>query len=90
MSLKVVKKVKANGDGNASKAAAICALQNYDRQLATLTRIETADGAGKTHFKRLSRNFSLRGRAAEMPGYNHYCVAIRLRLSAPDKWPMLQ
>ncbi|MFM0046520.1 hypothetical protein [Paraburkholderia sediminicola] len=58
MSLKVVKKVKANGGGNASKTVAIGALQNSDRQLDALTHIETADGAGKTQFKRLSRNFS--------------------------------
>jgi hypothetical protein len=69
-------------------------LQNCDRQLGAkpgaLTLFETADGAGKTHFKRLSRNFSRRAHAAEMLRYNHYCVAIRLRLSAPAKWPMLQ
>ncbi|MGF6769160.1 hypothetical protein P3T18_001630 [Paraburkholderia sp. GAS199] len=90
MSLKVDKNLKANGGGNAQKAEAICALQNCDRRRGDLTRIETADGAGKDHFKRLPPNISHHGRAAEMPGYNHYRVAIRLRLSAPDKWPMLQ
>src|SRR5260370_511131 len=72
------------------KAAATCELQNGDRQLGTLTRIEQADGAGKIQFKRFPRNYSHRGRAGEILGYSHYRDAIRWRLSAPDKWPMLQ
>jgi hypothetical protein len=52
--------------------------------------IETADGAGKNHFKRFPANISYREGVAEIRGYNHYQAAIRLRLSAPDKWPMLQ
>ncbi|VVD27041.1 protein of unknown function [Paraburkholderia dioscoreae] len=65
-------------------------MQNRDRQLREPPQINTADEAGNNHFKRLSRIFSYHGRTAETPGYNHYCGAIRLRLSADCKWPMLQ
>jgi hypothetical protein len=81
--------VKANGGRQRIKLGAVCALQNRDRQLRESPQIKTADEARNNHFKRFSRIFSHHERAAEMPGYNDYCCAIRLRLSAIDKWPML-
>jgi len=53
------------------QADAICALQNRDRLLREPPQINTADEAGKNHFKRFYRIFSHQGWAAEMPGYNH-------------------
>jgi hypothetical protein len=81
--------VKAYGGNQRLKPGAVCALQNRDRQLRESPQIKTADKAGNSDFKRFARIFSHQGRAAEMPGYNHYCCAIRLRLSAINKWPML-
>jgi hypothetical protein len=72
------------------KHAAICALQNRDLRVGAQPHIKTADGAGQTGFKRRAAFFSHRPRATEMRRYNHFCRAIRLRLSAANKWPMLQ
>jgi hypothetical protein len=55
----------------ARENCAICALQNRDTALHAQPHNETADGAGKTHFKPISPFFSYRLEAVEMAGYNH-------------------
>ncbi|MGY6129625.1 hypothetical protein ACW9YV_30485 (plasmid) [Paraburkholderia strydomiana] len=84
MSLKVVKKLKANGS-NGACTNAICALQNRDSYPGALPRIETAVGAANAPFQAPSPKFSNRQQPAETRGYNHECAAIRFRLSAACK-----
>ena len=72
------------------KHAAVCVLPESDLHIGAQPNIKAADGAGETGFKRRAAFFSHRFRAAEMPRNNDFCRAIRLRLSAANKWPMLQ
>jgi hypothetical protein len=55
----------------ARENCAICALQNRDTTFNAKPHNETADGAGKTLFKRISPFFSYRLQAVEIAGYNH-------------------
>ncbi|MEW9583041.1 hypothetical protein ABQJ48_15895 [Paraburkholderia sp. DGU8] len=72
------------------KHAVLCALPESDLRIGAQPDIRAADGVGQTRFKRCAAFFSHRFRAAEMPRNNDFCRAIRLRLSAANKWPMLQ
>jgi hypothetical protein len=51
--------------------SAICALQNRDTPFGAKPHNETADGAGKSHFKRVPGIFSDALIPVEIRRYNH-------------------